>query len=183
MRFFTLVFFALFGLLAEAHANCEAMAKAPWASAKKYDFTLEAHAVGPDCAKSAVVLLVLDNKGVVQWSTTRLAYQNAMFQEGTTDNATMKAALAAWLSQGLETKPRTAKDLPEWKVGKDQAERDGDGEFGFFAGDEVSPDFYRSVREENQPLFCFVQGIESTSCIAAAGPQSIYEIGGFTFPG
>lgn len=174
---------ALLGSVAEAHANCEAMAKVPWSSAQKYGLTLEAHAVGPTCANSAVVLLVVDGKGVVQWSTTRLAYQNLMFQEGITDNASMKSALAAWLSQGLETKPQTAKELPDWKAGKDQAEREGDGEFGFFAAPDVSRDFYISLREENQPLFCFVQGIESTSCVAAAGPQSIYEIGGFTFPG
>jgi hypothetical protein len=174
---------SLFGLVGAAHAKCEAMAQAPWASAQKYSFTLEAHAVGPDCANSAIVLLVVDDKGVVQWSTTRLAYQNLMFQEGIKDNASMQAALAAWLAQGLETKPQMASDLPEWKVGKDQAERDGDGEFGFFAGPDVRQDFYTSVRKENQPLFCFVQGIESTSCIAAAGPQSIYELGGFTFPG
>lgn len=174
---------ALLGFVIEANANCGAMAKAPWTSAKKYNFTLEAHAVGPNCANSAVVLLVLDSKGVVQWSTTRLAYQNAMFQDGIKDNASMQAALSSWLNQGLDIKPQMAKDLPEWKIGKDQAEREGDGEFGFYAGPDVSRDFYTSVRDENQPLFCFIQGIESTSCIAAAGAQSIYEIGGFTFPG
>lgn len=178
-----LIAMALLGSVIDAQARCEAVVKAPWASAQKYKLSLEAHAVGPVCKDSAVVLLVLDDNGVVQWSTTRLAYQNLMFQEGITDNTSMKIALANWLNQGLETKPQSAKDLPEWKLGKDQAEREGDGEFGFFADGEVSPDFYLSVREENQPLFCFVQGIESTSCIAAAGPQSIYELGGFTFPG
>lgn len=171
------------GLVVGAQAKCEATAKAAWASAKKYGFTLEAHAVGPSCANSAIVLLVVDDKDVVQWSTTRLAYQNAMFQDGIRDNASMNAALANWLDQGLGTKPQTASDLPEWKYGKDQAEREGDGEFGFFAGHDVTQAFYQSAREENQPVFCFVQGIESTSCIAAAGPQGIYELGGFTFPG
>jgi hypothetical protein len=180
---FVAIAIVFLGFANETRANCEATATAAWMSAKRYNFTLEAHALGPNCANSAIVLLVLDDKGVVQWSTTRLAYQNAMFQEGATDNPSMKAALLTWLNQGLDTKPQTTKDLPDWKIGKDQAERDGDGQFGFFAGDEVSPDFYRNARDENQPVFCFVQGIESTSCIAAAGPQSIYELGGFTFPG
>jgi hypothetical protein len=183
MRILLWSMISLLGLVVGAHAKCEASAQAPWAAAKKYSFTLEAHAVGPNCANSAIVLLVVDKKGVVQWSTTRLAYQNLMFQDGIKDNASMQTALTEWLAQGLETKPQMASDLPEWKLGKDQAEREGDGEFGFYAGPDVTRDFYKSVQEENQPLFCFVQGIESTSCIAAAGPQSIYDIGGFTFPG
>jgi hypothetical protein len=183
MRLFAYFAIAYVGLVAGAHAKCEAMAKAPWTSAKQFKFTLEAHAVGPSCADGAVVLLVIDDKGIVQWSTTRLSHQNAMFQEGVTDNASMTTALAGWLAQGLETKPQVAKDLPYWKLGKDQAEREGDGEFGFFASPDVTRDFYISVRDENQPVFCFVQGIESTSCIEAAGPQNIYELGGFTFPG
>lgn len=183
MRNFAAAVLVYLGFVFPAQANCMASAQAPWASAQKYNFTLEAHAVGPDCAKSAIVLLVLEQKGVVQWSTTRLAHQNLMFQDGVTDNASMKAALAAWLNQGLETKPQSATDLPEWKKDKDQPEREGDGEFGFYGAQDVDRNFYLSVREENQPLFCFVQGVESTSCIAAAGPQSIYEIGGFTFPG
>jgi hypothetical protein len=178
-----LIALALFGFAIEANAKCESTAVAPWTSAKQYNFTLEAHAVGPNCASGVVVLLVVDDKGVVQWSDTRLAQQNLMFQEGITDNASMKKALAAWLAQGLGTKPQTTKDLPDWKPGQIQAEREGDGEFGFYAAQDVTQDFYSRAREKNQPLFCFVQGIESTSCIAAAGPQSISEIGGFTFPG
>lgn len=166
-----------------AHSDCAEMVRMPWASAKKFGFTLEAHAIGPNCATSAVVILVVDDKGVVQWSTTRMAQQNAMFAEGVSDGASMKAALKNWLEQGLESKPQEAKDLSVWKAGAEQAEREGDGEFGFYASESTSQEFYMDIRKENQPLFCFVQGIESTSCIAAAGPTAIYEIGGFTFPG
>lgn len=183
MRFFAFIILAFFGALAEAHADCNAFAKAPWTSAKTYNLTLEAHAVGPNCANSAVVMLVVDRKGVVQWSTTRLAYQNLMFIDGLKDNATMKAALAQWLEQGLSSGPQQGKDLPDWKAGKDQAERDGDGEFGFTAASDVSREYYLEVREKNQPMFCFVQGVESTSCITASGPSSISELGGFSFPG
>jgi hypothetical protein len=178
-----LIALAFFGFVIEAQAKCEAMAEAPWASAKKYGLILEAHAVGPNCASGVLVLLVVDDKSVVQWSDTRLAQQNLMFQEGITDNASMKKALAAWLAQGLETKLQTAKDLPDWKPGQKQAEREGDGEFGFYAAEDVTQDFYIRVRQENQPIFCFVHGIESTSCITVAGPKRIYEMGGFTFPG
>jgi hypothetical protein len=166
-----------------ANAACSEMVRLPWASAKKFNFTLEAHALGPNCAASAIVLLVVDAKGVVQWSTTRLAQQNAMFAEGVSNGASMKAALKNWLEQGLESKPQEANDLPVWKAGAEQAEREGDGEFGFYASESTSQEFYMDIRKENQPLFCFVQGIESTSCIAAAGTASISEIGGFTFPG
>jgi hypothetical protein len=183
MRGLAVLAVAMFGFVAEAKAQCEASASAPWASAKNYGLMVEAHAVGPVCATAALVLSVVDSKGVVLWSTTRLAHQNAMFAEGVSDNAGMKAALAAWLAQGLDTKPQSTMDLPEWKPGQDQAEREGDGEFGFYAGPDVTQEAYAVARAANQPVFCFVQGIESTSCIAASGPDSFYDIGGFTFPG
>lgn len=183
MRFAALGLLLPFVFATHALADCNEMVRLPWASAKKFKLTLEAHALGPKCATGTIVLLVVDEKGAVQWATTRQAKENLMFQDGITDGPTMKKALKEWLAQGQGTKPQEAKDLPVWKYGKERPEREGDGEFGFYAGDEVTQDFYESVRKENQPLFCFVQGIESTSCIAAAGPASIYDLGGFTFPG
>jgi hypothetical protein len=166
-----------------ASADCAAKISVPWKSAKALGLTLEARAVGPTCASGAVVLLVLDAKGQAQWSTTRIANQNAFFMDGITDNASMQAALKNWLAEGEGTGPNFSKDLPDWKAGAEQAEREGDGEFGFFAGEGVDREYYMNIRKENQPLYCFVQGIESTTCIAAGGSTSINEIGGFTFPG
>lgn len=183
MRKILFAFVLLFSTAGIANAECAEKVQMPWASAKKFNFTLEAHAIGPNCSTSAIVLLVVDGKGVVQWSTTRQAQHNAMFQDGIAGGAVMKAALKNWLAQGLQFKPREARDLPVWNVGAEQAEREGDGEFGFYPAADVSQEFYMSVRSENQPLLCFVQGMESTSCIAAAGPASVHEIGGFTFPG
>jgi hypothetical protein len=169
--------------ITDARAECVAKANVVWQSAKAFDLSLEAHAVGTNCATSAVILLVTDAKGAVQWSTTRLAQENALFREGITDDTSMQKALKNWLAEGNGVGPKSTKEMPEWKPNKEQAEREGDGEFGFYAGEDVTQDFYQSAREENQPLFCFVQGVESTSCIGAAGPTAIYEIGGFTFPG
>jgi hypothetical protein len=170
----------LLAFTGSAVADCGAKIEVTWASAKKYNLTLAAHAVGPNCASSAVVLLVMDSKRDVQWSTTRLAQQNAIFMEGITDDASMTAALKTWVEQD---QPLSTSELPDWKAGAEQPEREGDREFGFFIGPETSREFYLETRRNNQPLFCFVQGVESTSCITATGSNSIYEIGGFTFPG
>jgi hypothetical protein len=170
----------LLAFTSSAVADCAATIEVPWASAEKYSLTLAAHAVGPNCATSAVVLLVMDAKGDVQWSTTRLAQQNAVFLEGITDDASMTAALKNWVAQN---QAQSTAELPDWKAGDERPVREGDGEFGFFVSDETSREFYLEIRRNNQPLFCFVQGVESMSCIAAAGSNNIYEIGGFTFPG
>jgi hypothetical protein len=122
----------------------------------------------------------MDAKDDVQWSTTRLAQQNAIFIDGITDDASMTAALTTWVEQG---QPLSTSELPDWKAGAEQPDREGDGEFGFFVGPETSREFYLETRRNNQPLFCFVQGVESTSCITATGSDAIHEIGGFTFPG
>jgi hypothetical protein len=177
--------FAFAGLLlvtaaGSASADCTAKVEVPWASAKQFGLTLAAHAVGPNCAKSAVVLLVLDDKRNVQWSTTRLAQQNAIFMDGITDDASMTAALKIWVEQ---RKPQSTSELPDWKSGTDRPEREGSGEFGYYTSEGTTRDYYLETRRKAHPLFCFVQGIESTSCIAAVGSDNIYETGGFTFPG
>jgi hypothetical protein len=163
-----------------AVADCAAKVEVPWTSAKQYGLSLAAYAVGPNCATSAVVLVVLDAKRDVQWSTTRLAHQTLGFTEGITDDASMTAALKIWVEQ---RKPQSTSELPDWKSGTDRPEREGSGEFGYYTSEGTTRDYYLDTRSKAHPLFCFVQGIESTSCIAAAAPNNIYEIGGFTFPG
>jgi hypothetical protein len=180
MRALAMAGLLLVSAAGSAMADCTAKVEVPWTSAKQFGLMLAAHAVGPNCATSAVVLLVLDEKHNVQWSTTRLAQQNAIFMGDVKNDATMLAALKIWVEQ---RKPLSTSDLPDWKSGTDRPERQGDEEFGYVANEGTTRDTYLETRNKGQPLFCFVQGIESTSCIAAAGSDNIYEIGGFTFPG
>jgi hypothetical protein len=180
MRSLVLAGLLLMSAAGSASADCTAKMEVPWASAKQFGLSLAAHAVGPNCATSAVVLLVMDDKRNVQWSTTRLAQQNAIFMDGITDDASMLAALKIWIGQN---QAETTSKLPDWKAGAERPEREGDGEFGFTPEEGTTREYYLEIRSKDQPLFCFVQGIESTSCIAATRPNNIYEIGGFNFPG
>jgi hypothetical protein len=180
MRSIALASLLLVSAAGSASADCTAKVEVPWASAKQFGLSLAAHAVGPNCATSAVVLVVLDAKRDVKWSTTRLAQQTLGFTEGITDDASMTAALKIWVEQ---RKPQSTSELPDWKSGTDRPEREGSGEFGYYTSEGTTRDYYLETRNKGQPLFCFVQGIESTNCIAAAASDNIYEIGGFTFPG
>jgi hypothetical protein len=180
MRALILVGLMVGAAAGSAVADCAAKVEVPWTSAKQYGLTLAAHAIGPNCATSAVVLVVLDAKRNAQWSTTRLAQQTLGFMDGITDDASMTTALKVWVEQ---RKPQSTSELPDWKSGAERPVREGNGEFGFYTNESTTRDSYLDTRKKGLPLFCFVQGIESTSCIAAAGADNIYEIGGFTFPG
>lgn len=171
---------ALVALALPAAAQCNEMQSLPWKPAPGLTFTLQAHAIGPTCATAAVVFLIADKKGGVLYSTTRLAPQVAVFADGIKDAKSMQAALGTWLNTAVETSPKSSRELPDWPQGADAPQQTG--EFGFFAGENTSREYYLGVRKAAQPLLCFVQGMESESCIVAS-PDGITEIGGMTFPG
>jgi hypothetical protein len=174
------VFLALLGGMATTcEAACQENVRKPWASSLQ----LEARAFGQNCAASVVVLSVLNAKGEPIWATLRLSPQVAVFSHNATSPKQMRKALEEWISVGLSANDQTTAQLPDWKVGADAPERPEGTEFGFFADQDMSQAFWMEVKQGNYPLFCFVQGMESESCIANAGAGGIVEIGGRTFPG
>jgi hypothetical protein len=95
------------------------------------------------------------------------------------DPAAMNTALTEWVAP--ETTMSTTSTLPEWAA---NAEMPG-GEFPFYPDnhpDGYSREAYAAMRAANLPMFCYVQGMESLSCIIY-GDGGIEHIGVQAFPG
>jgi hypothetical protein len=183
MRSALLTFAVLLAAAGSAQAECSEFERRPWAQARNFGLSIEAHAIGPACTTAAIALLVTDADGDVKYSFIREAKSMLWFQENVGDGAAMKLGLRDWLESGFNGSPQSTKALPNWKEGAEQPEREGDGEFGFYPGEYSNRLSYLETRAADHPIFCFVSGIESTTCIVAKSEKNITEIGGFTFPG
>lgn len=167
-----------------AKAACGVSVRQPWPASGAQKLAIVAHALGQSCGAAVVVLVVTDAKDKPLWATSRLAEHVALFQEP--DIATpkgMMAALKTWISTGLSTSPASSAKLPAWQKGQDNPLQVPGEEFGYFAGQDMSAEFYEELRQKKLPVFCFVQGLESESCIVADPKGGITEFGGRTFPG
>jgi hypothetical protein len=164
-----------------AQAACNAAYEAPWKASGKLGYNIAAYAVGPNCQSAVVVLAVTDAKHKPIWETSRLSEQVAMFSdEHTVNGSKMQAAVEAWVRTGLDTSPANASALPDWPHSASEPTRE---EFGFFIDAEVDRDNYMNWRKQKRPVYCFVQGLESETCILADDSGQVWDIGGMTFPG
>jgi hypothetical protein len=91
--------------------------------------------------------------------------------------AQMTRALGEWLLQSHTF--RSTADLPPWKKGDEQPTS---GEFPFYPEAGVDRDGYEQWRAQRLPVFCYVQGMESMSCVVLKDGQ-MTKIGVQTFPG
>jgi hypothetical protein len=164
-----------------AHAACYEVEKVAWPRLDTFSLTVEAYALGSSCAKASIVLLVTDNKGALQWSFARDAKTMMWFEDNVTDGAAMKLRLKEWLQAAVDASPSSTAALPDWKAGAEQPEIDENGETGFYAGEGAVRSDYLEMRAKGAPLFCFVSGIESTTCLVAHSDTHVTEIGGFSF--
>jgi hypothetical protein len=168
-------------LTPSAQAVCNASYEAPWKASGKLGYNIAAYAVGANCQNAIVVLAVTDAKQKPIWNTSRLSESVAVFSDEHTANGTsMRDALINWVQIGLETKTTDASTLPDWPAGASEPMRE---EFGFFIDAEIDQETYLKWRKQKRPLYCFVQGIESETCILADDSGQIWDIGGMTFPG
>jgi hypothetical protein len=185
MRHFLFFFVCLFActMPSVAEATCNASAHVPWRSSGRLGYQIEAYAAGSSCQSAVVVLAVID-RGKPIWVTSRIADQVAMFSGSLLAKDTpMKEALTEWLETGFKVSPANTGTLPDWPQGASEPKRPDGEEFGFFIAPDVSRESYLEWREKKLPMFCFVQGMESESCIIVGDFGGIYEIGGMTFPG
>ncbi|MFO1032579.1 MAG: hypothetical protein U1E15_00200 [Hyphomicrobiales bacterium] len=176
---------SLLGLSAgQAAAACTASATVPWTASGKQGLKLTASAVGASCASPVVVLSVLDAAGKPVWTTARIGENVALFADASARTPkALPGALKEWLTTGLSTSPKSSGDLPPWRAGQENPLQKKGEEFGYFAGSDMSESYYEEQRKAKLPVFCFVQGLESESCIMAGPNASILEFGGRTFPG
>jgi hypothetical protein len=181
MRYLVFTFIILGLFVTKANAACTAAASMPWKASGELNYSIAAYAVGTDCRTAIVVLAVTDANQKPIWQTSRLSEFVAVFSDDNTENGTkMQAAVETWIKIGLEAGTGRNANLPDWPKGAAEPVRE---EFGFFVDGNIDRDGYLAWRNQKRPVFCFVQGMESESCILADDKGAIWDIGGVTFPG
>ena len=83
------------------------------------------------------------------------------------DAPAMQEALANWIAPDDPAHPSTTGTLPDWPQG---AENPSSGQFPFFPNrdpeNEISRDAYLTLSTGNAPMLCYMQGMESMTCLA-----------------
>jgi hypothetical protein len=174
-----LAFFALAQMAVPAAAgDCAASASAAWKPAGGKTYRSEAFSNGPICALAMATLVVRAPDGKVVWSDA-LATEHLMTFNEVKTRAQMAGALREWLIQS-HTFNSTA-DLPPWNAGS--AAPTSSNEFPFYADAALGREAYEKMRAEKLPVFCYVQGMESMTCLGLSMEGEMTKIGVQTFPG
>jgi hypothetical protein len=124
-----------------------------------------------------VTLVVRAPDGKVLWVDAAPAENVMTFVEAKTRKQVTRA-LGEWLMQSHIFK--STAELPEWKKG---AEAPVSSEFPFYPEAGIDREFYEKMRAEKQPVFCYVQGMESMACIGLSKDGQMTKIGVQSFPG
>ena len=95
------------------------------------------------------------------------------------DPEAMREVLAEWIDPASNTTLQTSSALPEWPA---NAQAPQNGEFPFYPEEGYDRAAYNTLRANNLPLLCYVQGMESVACLAL-GDGELTKIGVQTFPG
>jgi hypothetical protein len=161
----------------QAADGCSAYAASLWKAASGLVLRAEAFSNGPSCARAVVTLVVRDGDGRVLWTDAAAAEHLMTFVDAKTRKQ-MTRALHDWLRQSHTFK--STADLPEWRKGADAPVS---GEFPFYPEFGIDRDAYEETRAARQPIFCYVQGMESMACIAFANDGQMTKVGVQSFPG
>lgn len=156
--------------------GCDARATNTW-TAEDAQLSVEATTVGPDCARAVATFIVRDGSGVPLYAEAHVA-EDIMTLAPARDQAAMQTALREWVTPGTTMISTSA--LPEWPA---NAAAPQNGEFPFYPESDFDRESYAVLRQNNLPLFCYVQGMESQACIMFSGEGEVTKIGVQTFPG
>jgi len=156
---------------------CVAAASAPWTPVRGRFFRTEAFSQGPSCTLAVVTLVIRASDGKALWVDAAPVAHLMTFVEVKT-RAQMARALKDWISQTHMF--RSTAELPAWPRG---AEQPASGEFPFYPEAGTDRDSYEQIRASRQPLFCYVQGMESMACIALSNDGQMTKVGVQSFPG
>lgn len=141
-------------------AFCDAEASDVWRGADNRVYAVTASTTGPTCAQSVVLLVVRGSDGEVVWTDARPAGQVM----GLTTPATrtpMAAALQDWIGYGA--RGETTADLPQWPLEREPPTNSGG--FEFAPESWIDRETYLEMRDRAEPMFCYVQGMESLACL------------------
>lgn len=163
-----------------AHADdCNARASSAWEPGNGQTYAIEALTDGATCDQAVAAYVVRGADGAPLYYDIYQANQ-IMVLAGQPTKADMEGALFQWAMQdaGPDGVMHTG-SLPEWKAGAETPEA---GDFAFYPDMAVDQAYYEQLRAAKAPMICYIQGMESSACLA------LYE-GGFvlvgvqTFPG
>ncbi len=156
--------------------GCDARGVSQWAAGAD-TFSIEATTAGPDCARAVATLVVRNSSGEPIYADVHVT-GNVMTLAMVQDPAAMQTALTEWVDAS-DTSMNTTGALPDWAA---NADTPSSGEFPFYPEEGHTRESYAALRAANYPMFCYVQGMESLSCIVY-GDGGIERIGAQTFPG
>ncbi len=157
-------------------AGCDARGASQWAAGAD-TFSVEATTLGPDCARAVATLVVRNSSGEPIYAEAHVT-SDVMTLATVQDSAAMQTALTEWVDASNAAMASTGA-LPEWAP---NADAPSDGEFPFYPEEGYTRESFAALRAANYPMFCYVQGMESLSCITY-GDGGIERIGAQTFPG
>jgi len=159
-----------------AGTTCDFKASVPWKPERGPLFRAEAMSSGPSCPNAVVTIVLRTGDGKPLWADAMPSSQLMTFQ-GIKTAAQMKRALVEWLDNPSTFK--SSADLPPWTKGEQAPQA---GEFPFYPEAGVDQENYEQSRAAKAPVFCYVQGMESMSCVIFRD-GGLSKIGLQTFPG
>jgi hypothetical protein len=160
-----------------AAAGCTASASKTWRADANSNLKIEAFTEGPDCAHAVATLIIRDAENNALWAHA-VASEHLMTLAQARDHRAMQAALSQWISFDNHTMATTSA-LPDWPV---NAAGPQNGEFPFYPAAGLDRDAYMTLRQNNLPLYCYVQGMESLACLAWSD-GGLQEVGVQSVPG
>lgn len=161
----------------QAANGCSVAASAAWTPKRGRAFPTEAFANGPNCKQAVATIIVRAPDGAVRWADAAPA-EHLMTLAGAKTRGQMARALKDWLAQTHMFK--SSADLPPWPKGADAPQA---GEFPFYPEPGVDRDSYEQTRAARDPIFCYVQGMESMACLVLSKDGQMSKIGVQAFPG
>lgn len=142
-------------------AYCDAEASQEWTSSSGLRFSVTASTSGPNCRQSVAVLIVRDAAGDIAW-TDALVAAHVMGLNTPTTRTPMTGALQEWIGYGA--RGQTTADLPPWPRAHEPPSATG---FEFDPEPWVDRETYLDLRARAEPMFCYIQGLESLACLIA----------------
>lgn len=157
-------------------AYCDAEARGEWWIADGQRLLVTATTSGPNCRQSVALMIVRDAEGNVVWTDARPA-AFVMGLNTPTTRTPMSGALREWI--GFATRGQTTADLPPWTRAEQPPSASG---FEFEPEPWINRETYLEMRERAEPMFCYVQGLESLACLVGRHGR-LEKIGVQSFPG
>jgi hypothetical protein len=161
-----------------ADNQCDVRVFTPWRPLSGVEFVVVAQADGPDCNRAAALLTIRDGGGGLLWSESFVTDHVMTLSDAATAEQ-MRTALTEWIDPANNTVLTNVSALPEWP---EEADAPESGEFPFYPEPWLDREGYEAMRAAGTPLYCYVQGMESLSCVTIRDGR-MEKVGVQAFPG